>query len=504
MMEEFFLTNQKKSQEVFFRIVESVCKAAAKVIEEASAETESSQDGNTVTAYSGLPPLELRRLLNSGSILPDDGKGFDAVIKHMEAAVLPNLVRTTSPGYMAHLHSPVLLESLAAELVISVFNQSMDSWDQSPAATEIEVLVVKELCRLFGYGEEADGVFTSGGSQSNTTAILLARDYICRTKLQHDVKKLGLPAGYRKFKMYASGVSHFSMEKSAHLLGLGYNAVEKVPVDSRRKMDADKLEELVERDIAAGCIPFCIAVTAGTTDYGSIDPVDRIAALCKKHGIWLHADAAYGSGLIMSQKYKSRLGGINSCDSITVDFHKMFLQPISCGAVLVKDGANFSPLELHADYLNREEDEEDGYINLVGKSMQTTRRFDALKIWTSFQVRGRNGWDNIISTCVENASYVYGKLSGGTDFETISPPEISSVVFRVLPSTEKEETFTDEMNKSIRRTLLHKKGIVIGQTVDSGRVFLKFTLLNPTVTHDYLDKLLELILSLRNDYMPQS
>lgn len=504
MTEKFFLTNQKDSREAFFHVIESVCKAAADTISEAAGKNKTDSNENSVSAYSGLPPLDLRRLLNSQTILPEEGKGFDVIISKMTTDILPNLVRTVSPGYMAHLHSPVLLESLAAELIISIFNQSMDSWDQSPAATEIEVLVIKELCRLFGYGEKSDGVFTSGGSQSNTTAILLARDYLCKTKLKHDVKKLGLPSEYRKFKMYASEVSHFSMEKSAHLLGLGYTAVEKVPVDKQRKMDAEKLEELIKKDISAGFIPFCTAVTIGTTDYGSIDPVKEAAALCEKYGMWLHADAAYGSGLIMSQNYKSRIDGINLCDSITVDFHKMFLQPISCGALLIKNAENFSPLELHADYLNREEDEEDGYINLVGKSLQTTRRFDALKIWTSFQVRGQKGWNNIINTCVENAAYVYEKLSCATDFETISKPEISSVVFRILPSEKKSEAFTDGMNKSIRRTLLHKKGVVIGQTVDCGRVFLKFTLLNPSVTKEYLDQLLTLILSLRDEYQAQS
>lgn len=519
MIGDVFLTDTPRSQEAFRRLTETVREAIAETLTCAATKTPGLTAGGTLSAYSGLPPEELRALLKTDTLLPNHGLGIDAVLERMKNSILPNLVRTASPGYMAHLHSPVLLESLAAEMVISVFNQSMDSWDQSPAATEIEMQVVRELCTLFGYGDGADGVFTSGGSQSNTTALLLARDSCCRKKFTHDIKKHGLPDGYKKLKMYASEVSHFSMEKSAHLLGLGYNAVEKVPVDGRRKMDVGALEELIAKDTAAGRVPFCVAVTLGTTDYGSIDPIEETAALCQKHGIWLHADAAYGSGLILSQSYSQRIGGVHLCDSITVDFHKMFLQPISCSAVLVKNAEDFSPLELHADYLNREEDEEDGYINLVGKSMQTTRRFDALKIWLSFQARGKDGWDALISTCVENAAYVYAKLSESADFETIAPPEISSVVFRIrAPRTppsataarhprcvgaepaEDGETFTDEMNKSIRRALLHQKGIVIGQTMDEGRVFLKFTLLNPTVTKEYLDMLLSLILSMRDEY----
>ena len=180
------------------------------------------------------------------------------------------------------------------------------------------------------------------------------------------------------------------MEKSAHVLGLGYECVVKVPVDSRKKMDLAALKQLIEKDKAEDNIPFLLVATVGTTDFGSIDPLKELSELCKANGMWLHADAAYGSGVILSQKYNNRIAGLNLCDSITVDFHKMFLLPISSSAVLVKNGKTFDALTIHADYLNREEDEEDGYTNLVDKSLQTTRRFDALKVWMSFQMRGKD------------------------------------------------------------------------------------------------------------------
>ena len=126
------------------------------------------------------------------------------------------------------------MESLAAEQIISAYNQSMDSWDQAPAATEIEVDVTRHLCALYGYDEKSDGVFTSGGSQSNQTAIILARDWFCNNVLKYDVKKFGLPENFRKLRMYTSCISHFSMEKSAHILGMGYESVVKVPVNKKK------------------------------------------------------------------------------------------------------------------------------------------------------------------------------------------------------------------------------------------------------------------------------
>lgn len=479
-MKNLFLTNSEETKTEYKQIMNQTVQAVA-------------DSFNASTAYSGPTPQELQALIKSETILPEQGLGWQKVLEMTKEKILPNLLRTSSTDYMPHLHSPATLESIASEIIISTFNQSMDSWDQAPVATEIEVEVINHLCKLYGYDEKADGVFTSGGSQSNQTAIILARDWFCNEILKFDVKKYGLPQNFQKLRMYTSEISHFSMEKSAHILGLGYQSVVKVPVDDKKRMDITILKQLIQKDIEEGNIPFLAVATVGTTDFGSIDSIKEISELCKKHNMWLHADAAYGSGVILSEEYKHRLDGINLCNSITVDFHKMFLLPISCSAVLVKDGSTFDALTIHADYLNREEDEEDGYTNLVDKSLQTTRRFDALKVWMSFQIRGKDGWSKIITTSMSNAQYFYQQLSNDKNFEVITKPEISSVVFRYI--SEKTPN-TDEINKKVRRQLLHNHGVVIGQTVSNGHVCLKFTLLNPLMTHEKLDSLRQLICQL--------
>ncbi|MDD3903914.1 MAG: aspartate aminotransferase family protein [Sphaerochaeta sp.] len=474
----FFLTSESQSKEEYKRIIQKTTEAIL----------DSFKDG---TAYDGMNPFDLKRTIHTPHLLPEQGLGFDEVLKKMKETLLPNFLRTSSTDYMAHLHSPALLESISSELILSTFNQSMDSWDQSPVATEIELEVIACLCKLYGLGDASDGIFTSGGSQSNLSGITLSRDWYCLHRLGHDVKKKGLPSCYNKLRIYTSEVSHFSVEKSAHLLGLGYDAVVKVGVDDLCRMDVDALQQLIEQDKQKGLLPMCVVATIGTTDYGSIDPIEKISALCKKEGMYLHADAAYGSGVQLSSTYAHRLGNLGLCDSLTVDFHKMFLLPISCGAFLVKDAANLEAFDLHADYLNREEDEEDGYTNLVGKSLQTTRRFDALKVWMAFQVRGKSGYASLIDTCIENASYLYEKLMVNPAFEVAIKPEISSVVFRLNASC--------EINKLVRRKLIHQKGIVIGQTVYAGKTFLKFTLLNPLIDHKKLDELLILIEALGDE-----
>ena len=478
-----FLSPEKGDKEAYVSMMESTVRAIADAVDHGQ-------------AYAGMGPYELRAAVHTDELLPAKGCSFEEILDEVKEKVLPNLVRPMSTNYMAHLHSAALLETIAAELILSTFNQSMDSWDQAPVATEIEVEVIRHLCKLYGYDENGDGVFTSGGSQSNLSGLLLARDWFCNTKLNWDIKKYGLPENFRKFRMYASEISHFSMEKSAHLMGLGYDAVAKIPVDENMRMDMKALKEQIRQDVAKGFLPFCACATVGTTDFGSIDPMQEMRAVCDEYGMWLHADAAYGSGVVLSEKYAHRVAGLAACDSITVDFHKMFLMPISCSVSLIKDKSNFEALTLHADYLNREEDEEEGYINLVNKSMQTTRRFDALKVWISFRMRGKEGWSELITKCIDNAAYFYEQLARREDIEVIVRPEISSVVFRLLPQPGSTED-ADTMNKRIRRSLLHTKGVVIGQTVCRGNTCLKFTLLNPLQSHAKLDELLALILSLR-------
>lgn len=183
-----FLTQKDKDKKAFLKMTKDV----------SSAIVDSFSDDK---AYSGPTPQELQKLIHQETVLPEKGLGFEKVFKMTKEKILPNLLKTSSVDYMPHLHSPALLETIAAELIISTFNQSMDSWDQSPVATEIEIEVINHLCKMYGYSQNADGVFTSGGSQSNQTAVMLARDIFCAKILNYDIKKYGINEKCRKPKM---------------------------------------------------------------------------------------------------------------------------------------------------------------------------------------------------------------------------------------------------------------------------------------------------------------
>ena len=307
-MFETFLKNDSKSKSEYQRQLDLCIQAIVNSLEDDK-------------AYDGLSPEKLKQLVQNEAVLPENGFGFDEVLKKTSKMVLPYLLRSSSTDYMAHLHTSSLLECIAAELIISTFNQSMDSWDQSPVATEIELETINCLCKLYGYNSQSDGTFTSGGTQSNLSGLLLARDWFCCEKLDHDIRQNGLPLDFNKLRIYTSEISHFSMEKSAHLLGLGYNSVVKVPVNSAQQLDVGILERRIKSDIKAGFLPFCIITTQGTTDYGSLDNIGLIRKVCDEF--------EYGCTRLMERignvaKYNYKIAELSKCDSIS-DFTKCFL-----------------------------------------------------------------------------------------------------------------------------------------------------------------------------------
>src|SRR5476651_2887207 len=296
---------------------------------------------------------------------------------------------------VAHLHCPSLVIIQAAEVLINATNQSMDSWDQSPSATIIEMKLIEWLRTQVGYQPGDAGVFTSGGTQSNLMGLMLARDAFF-ARQGHSIQQDGLVGNLRKMKVFCSENAHFSVQKNMALLGLGYQSVTLVKTDQFARMDVSDLAAKLAQAQANGEQILAIVATAGTTDAGAIDPLRAIAKLAAEHQIWVHVDAAWGGALLLSEKYRDYLDGIELVDSITLDFHKQFFQTISCGAFLLKEARHYELMRYQAAYLNSEFDEAQGVPNLVSKSLQTTRRFDALKLWMGLEALGQKQYAEII------------------------------------------------------------------------------------------------------------
>ncbi|MBE9125225.1 MULTISPECIES: pyridoxal phosphate-dependent decarboxylase family protein [unclassified Coleofasciculus] len=452
---------------------------------------------NQTRPYSGANPDELAAMLAASEVCPETGKQLKLILNYVGETILNNSVVVSHPTCIAHLHCPPLTAALAAEVLISATNQSMDSWDQSPAATVLEQRVVDWLCRLFGYGEDGDGVFTSGGTQSNFMGLLLARDRYVGDRFGWSVQQQGLPPESSRLRILSSAASHFTIRQAAALLGLGEQAVVRVETDADYRLCPVALERELAQLSRQNLLPIALVATVGTTDFGSIDPLPELAALAKQYGLWLHVDAAYGGALILSDRHRHKLAGIELADSITVDFHKLFYQPISCGAFLLKDRSHFNAIALHADYLNPKTNAEAGIPDLVTKSVQTTRRFDALKLYVSLQALGRQGFAELIDTTINLATETARLIDAEPVLELANQPEINAVVFRYCP--QKMSADANVINRPIRASLMRRGEAVLAQTQIGDRVYLKFTLLNPHTNLEHISGILTSIKHLGNE-----
>ncbi|MFK4222866.1 pyridoxal phosphate-dependent decarboxylase family protein [Streptomyces sp. NPDC019890] len=414
-----------------------------------------------------------------------------AALDELERVYLQDAVYFHHPRYLGHLNCPVVIPAVLGEAVLSAVNSSLDTWDQSAGGTLIERRLIDWTAQRIGLGAAADGVFTSGGTQSNLQALLLARE-------EAKTADLG------KLRIFTSECSHFSVQKSATLLGLGREAVVSIPVDRNKRMQTVTLAAELARCSREGLVPMAVVATAGTTDFGSIDPLPEIAELAEQYGTWMHVDAAFGCGLLASPSRRHLLDGIEHADSVTVDYHKSFFQPVSSSAVLVRDAATLGHATYHADYLNPRRTIEEGIPNQVDKSLQTTRRFDALKLWMTLRVMGADGVGQLFDEVCDLAGAGWELLAADPRYEVVVQPQLSTLVYRYIPEAVTSPTLIDRANLYARKALFASGEAVVAGTKVGGRQYLKFTLLNPETTTEDIAAVLDLIAGHAEQYLGEN
>lgn len=442
----------------------------------------SQQFENRAKPFSGIAAEQLRELFSCLS-LEQPLHSFSAALDELKSLYFNDAVYFHDGQYMAHLNCPIVYPAVIAELLLAAINSSMDTWDQSAGATLIEQKLINWTCQKIGFDDHADGIFTSGGTQSNLMGLMLARDNFCFQNLAHNVRTQGLPAQADKLRVMTSKHAHFSVQKSLALLGLGFQSVIAIDSDAQYRMCPQALERALQVAQERAELPFAIVATAGTTDFGSIDNLTAIAAVARRFNVWLHVDAAYGGGLLISNQHRQRINGIELADSVTIDFHKTFFQPVSCGAFFLRDRKNFNYLTYHADYLNPANQDPEERPNLVNKSIQTTRRFDALKLWLSLRVIGADVLGGYFDQVINLAAELYQTKTLHQDFEFLHHPELSALVFRYRCS---DDSLNCHVNEAVRKKLFTEGDIIIAGTKVDGESYLKVTLLNPNVDSQQL------------------
>jgi L-2,4-diaminobutyrate decarboxylase len=447
---------------------------------------------NTRKPFSGIKPDQLAGVFHTidfDTPLTD----YKSLLEEVDLLYVKHATAFHLPHYIAHLNCPVVIPALAAEVLVSAINSSQDTYDQSAGGTFMERKIVDWTAAEIGYGPDSDGIFTAGGSQSNMMGLLLARDHYAMTHLQHNIKLSGLPPEAGRFRIFVSEKSHFSNQKNAALLGLGEQSLVNIPTDERFRMNATLLEAAIKEELEQGNIPIAIVATAGTTDFGNLDPLLKIGRLANTYGIWMHVDAAYGCGLLLTDKYRSLLNGIALADSVTVDYHKSFFQPISSSAFIVKHKKYLDIIRHHADYLNPEEQDYDELPAQINKSVtQSTRRFDALKLWFTLRLLGKQKLGEYTDTIIDTAAATARLLDADPDFELLCHSDLGVLVFRYLPQN-RQVTDPDAFNLAIKKSMFFSGEVLVASTKVNGRFYLKFTLLNPLTTIDDIRNILTII-----------
>lgn len=380
--------------------------------------------------------------------IPEQGRKKEGLIEVLQK-VLKYSVNTWHQGFLDKLYASTNAPGVAAELILATLNTNVHVYQVSPALTIIEKYTGQRLANLFGLvGPRAGGISVQGGSASNTTSIVIARN-----NLYPSTKEDG--NGSYKFVLFTSAHGHYSVEKAAQMLGFGSRAVWAVPVDKYGRMIPAELENLVKKAQNEGRTPFYVNATAGTTVMGSFDPFEEISMICQRYQLWFHIDGSWGGSFVFSRRQRHKLAGSEKANSITINPHKMLGVPVTCSFLLAADMRQFHKANtLPAGYLFHNEDTEpilngNGHEaelkvdspevwDLADLTLQCGRRADSLKLFLGWTYYGTEGYERQINTACDIAAHLAALVAQSPNFILVSEnaPPCLQVCFYYAPNKE--------------------------------------------------------------------
>jgi len=442
--------------------------------------------GGERRTFSGATLEQLDRLFDGP--LPEKGGSPDRVLRECRDKVFRHSMQMSHPRIFGLFNPAPLPVAAFAEIPVAFLNQSVDAWKAGPAATHLEMRLIRWFNDLIGFDRRAFGVFTSGGGVANAIALKMARDRAAGARTRRD----GVPSRLaRRLRVYASEQAHFSIRRSLDLLGLGEASLVLIEADDSMKMRVDRLEETLRRDRRRGLVPMAVVATAGTTNTGNIDPLRDLGHVARAHDTSYHVDAAYGGALLFSRLYADRLDGLALADSVTVDPHKWLFQPFSLGGLFVRSRQALSgSFRIEPGYLKKELEAEPERLDFYHYSLEGTRPFRGLKLWFTLKSLGRQGLGRLVDRTMEVAHYLGDEVERHDCFERLKAPiECASVCFRYMPGWSRRMTRRTRASSGVRSRLnkvqnsiqqeVERRGfawfpnIVIGQTV-----FFRFGIFN--------------------------
>jgi glutamate/tyrosine decarboxylase-like PLP-dependent enzyme len=404
---------------------------------------------------------------------PSSPAGLENIFARLEHDVFPNIMNIGHPRFFGFVPGPSNFVSVMADALVAGFNVFNGSWLGGSSAAAMELAVIDWFRNWCGFPEAAGGLFVSGGSMANLTALVAARHTRLDDRTQSAI-------------LYYSDQTHSSIDRALQVIGFLPEQIRRIPSDGAFRLPMDALARLVRADRAAGLRPFAVIANAGTTNTGAIDPLSEIAAFCRENNLWMHVDGAYGAAASISDRGRKLLAGIELADSLSFDPHKWLFQPIECGCVLLRDGALLkSTYRIMPDYLadvHRNITE----VNPCDYGIQLTRGFRALKVWMSIQYFGMDAFRAAVDRGFALAEFAEAKLRTMPNWEVIAPAQMAVVCFRRRGV---DESYYPKMHDAMLRD-----GFALAtSTVLDGRKALRLCTINPRTTEADIEQTLDWI-----------
>jgi aromatic-L-amino-acid decarboxylase len=420
-------------------------------------------------------PGETARLLSSA--MPEEGESLESLLDDFERIVLPGITHWNSPRFFAYFAITGSEAGVLAEMLAAALNVNTMLWRTSPAATEIEERALQWLRDALGLPRDFFGVVYDTASISGLHALAAARE-----SLNLEIREFGISGReIPRLRVYCTAETHSHIEKDAILLGIGQENVVKIPTDVAFRMDPAALEQRLEEDEARGFRPMCVCATSGTTSTTSVDPIRAIAAICRKHAVWLHVDAAYAGPAAIVPELRWVLDGCELADSIVINPHKWMFVPIDLSVLYTRHEPILRrAFSLIPAYLETPETEVRNYMDY---GVQLGRRFRGLKLWFVLRAYGCRGIRDIIRRHVAWAQNLGEQIEATGDFEIMAPHPLSVICFRHLPpSLVNDEKALDHHNQALVDEVNRTGFAFISTTRLRGRLAIRMAIGNARTT----------------------
>ncbi|MBA2338969.1 MAG: amino acid decarboxylase [Pyrinomonadaceae bacterium] len=424
---------------------------------------------------------------------PEHSESLDTIIADFDRVIVPNLVHWGHPQFLGYFGSTTNAPGILGEMLAAALNVSAMTWRTSPAATELESVVLSWLRQMLGLPANLKGIVYDTASVAILHALAAAREAI-----NLDVRKNGL-AGRSEvptMRIYTSDQAHSSIEKAAIMLGIGEENVRRVESDDDFRLSVEALRAAINKDLQNGYRPLAVVATVGTTSATSVDPVPEIAALCHEYDLWLHVDAAYGGALALLPEGRWAMMGVEAADSVVVNPHKWLFVPLDFSALytkhpeLLRRTFALTPEYLRGDASAHEE-------NYMDYGIQLGRRFRALKAWMVFRAFGREGLIARIREHCRLARTFASWVDGENDFQLLAPVTMGVVCFQALPNVEQEfpPAIINKFNVTLVERINRTGKAYLTRTELRGQTVARLAIGNVLTTEEHLKEVWTLIKS---------